>query len=205
MTPDAFAALHPRLHRLAMPGAHEGIRRHGLLTPVQIAERTGVALPTTPRREAIPVTLPDGTPVTITDNRPLSFRALAPVLDDGLTPAAWLAMLNDRVFFWPHRGLGAGNLKARARLGYGSEWQTYDTRALLAPVWNRAEIAPINTGSTVRAAARRGRASFAALDGLDYDAWRRARGRKGLDAVKEVTVRGGVPDAGAALVGVEPA
>ena len=205
MTPDAFAALHPRLHRLAMAGAHEGIRRHGLLTARQVAERAGLDLPATPRRAAIRGALPDGTPVAVTDNRPLSFRALAPVLEDGLAPEDWLAMLNDRVFLWPDRRLGAGNLAARRRLGYDSEWQVYDTARLLRPVWDRAEIAPINTGSTVRVAVPRGRATFAPLAGLDHAAWRRARGKRSPDTVKEVTVRGGVPDAGTALLEVEQA
>ena len=205
MTPAAFAARHPRLHRLGMEGAHEGVRRHGLLTAAQIAASAGIVLPTTPRPGPIRATLPDGTAVTITDNLPLSFEALAPVLDDGLTPEDWLAMLDDRVFLWPDRRLAAGNLRARRRLGYASEWQCYDAATLLTPVWDRAEIAPINTGSTVRRPARRGRATFAPLGALDWDAWRRARGRKAPDRVKEVTVRGGAPDAGAALIAVESA
>ena len=204
MTPDAFAERHPRLWRLAQRGAAEGVRRHGLLTAARAAAMAGVDLPAAPRPGPLDVTLPDGTPVRITDNLPLSFRALAPVLDDGLTPADWLAMLNDRVFLWPDRALGAGNLAARARLGYESEWQCYDTARLLAPVWDRAEIAPINTGSTLRRPARRGLASFAPLAALDWEAWRRARGRSAPDRVKEVTVRGGATNAGEALVAVEP-
>ncbi|MBM2575327.1 hypothetical protein JQC91_03325 [Jannaschia sp. Os4] len=209
MTPTAFAARHPTLWRLAMRGAHEGIRRHGLLTAAQIAERADIALPRTPRPTALHATLPDGTPVAITDNSPLSFAKLAPVLDDGLTPEDWLAMLNDRVFLWPERRLGEGNLRARRRLGYESEWQGYDTAALLTLVWDRAEIAPINTGATIRRPTRRGRATFAPLAGLDWQAWRRARRDRGevqgLDTPKEVTVRGGIPGAGAALRVVEAA
>ena len=151
------------------------------------------------------MTLPDGIRVRITDNLPLSFRALAPVLDDGLHPRDWLAMLNDRVFLWPDPRLGAGNLAARKRLGYESEWQRYDTLVLLAPVWDRAEIAPINTGSTVRRPARRGRATYAPLASVDWDVWRWARGRASPDTVKEVTIRGGAPNAGSALRDVAPA
>ena len=188
-----------------MRGACEGIHRHGLLTAAQVARRAGIALPDAPRRTALWTTLPDGTPVAITDNRPLSFRALARALDDGLAPADWLAMLNDRAFLWPDRRLGAGNLRARGRLGYESEWQTYDTLRLLAPVWDRAEVAPINTGATMRVPARRGRATFAPLATLDWEAWRRARGRRGPDVAKEVAVRGGIAEAGAALLSVEAA
>lgn len=205
MTPEAFAARHPRLWRLAARGAADGVRRHGLLPAAELARRAGVALPDTPRPGPVDLTLPDGTPVRITDNRPLSFAKLAPALDDGLTPEAWLAMLNARVFLWPDRRLGEGNRRARARLGYDSEWHGYDTAALLGPVWDRAEIAPINSGSTVHRPARRGLATFAPLDGLDWAAWRRRRGRAAPDVVKEVTIRGGAPHAGAALAVVGPA
>jgi hypothetical protein len=88
-------------------------------------------------------------------------------------------------------------------MGLGVEWHRCDTLALLAPVRDRAEIAPFDTGATVRLPPRRGRDSFAPLDGLDWDAWRRRRReagvKKGLDGVHEVTVRGGVAHAGKAL------
>ena len=83
-----------------------------------------------------------------------------------------------------------------------SEWQVYDTARLLAPVWPLAEIAPFNTGATIRQPPRRGLGTFALLDGLDFGAWRRARGRKTPDSIKEVTVRGCIPHAGSALLDV---
>ncbi|WP_308917470.1 DUF7002 family protein [Jannaschia sp. LMIT008] len=205
MTPAAFAALHPRLYRLAERGSLDSIRRHGLLPAADLARLAGHPLPPERRAAALRLTLPDGTPVTITDNAPLSMRALGGILDDGLAPADWMAMLNARVFFWPDRALGAGNLAARLRLGYRSEWHVFDTARLLAPVWDRAEVAPINTGATLRAAARRGRATFAPLATLDWDAWRRARPTRALDRAKEVTVRGPVPHAADAIEAIEPA
>ncbi|MEM7732891.1 MAG: hypothetical protein AAF280_08940 [Pseudomonadota bacterium] len=188
-----------------MAGAASGIRRHGLLTAQDASERAGFNLPHIPRRDELNVALPDGTEVWITDNRPLSFKKLAPALDDDLTPQDWFAMLNARVFFWPDRKLGEGNLKARMSRGYDSEWQIYDTAKLLTKVWDRAEIAPINTGSTIHQPARRGLASFAPLDGLDFEIWRKQRGKRSPDKVKEVTVRGSIAHAGDALLSVEPA
>ena len=206
-TPGSFAARFPRLWRLAERGSHQGIRRHGLLTAAQAAQRAGHVLSDVPRRESIWVGLPDGTPVRITDNTPLSFGKLGPALDD-MAPAEWLAMLNDRVFFWPARTLGEGNLKARRRYGYDSEWQEYETLGLLASCWDRAEVAHINTGSTIHQPARRGRQTFAPLAGLDFEAWRRRRRDAGeiagLDTPKEVTVRGGVSEAGRFLLNVLP-
>lgn len=203
MTPESFAGRHPSLWRISAEGSAEGIRRHGLLTAAQIAALTGLPPFTAPRRRAVRATLPDGTAVAITDNAPLSFARLAPVLDDGLRPADWLGMLDGRVFFWVRREAGEANLRARRKLGYRSEWHRFDTLALLAPVWDRVEIAAINTGATVHQPPRRGRATFAPLAGLDYEAWRERRRtagvKKGLDSVQEVTVRDGVPHAGAAL------
>jgi hypothetical protein len=188
-----------------MRGAEEGVRRHGLLPAAEAARRVGRTLPRRPRAQALPLRLPDGTEIVLTDNLPLSFARLAPVLDDGLTPEDWLAMLDARVFFWVDPRHGAGNARARERLGYRSEWQVYDTERLLRPVWDLAEIAPINTGATVRRPARRGRATFAPLAGLDWERWRRARGLRTPDTVREVTVRGPVPHAGEALLEVRPA
>lgn len=205
MSLERFTEMYPRLFRLAAAGAAGGIRRHGLLTASEAASRAGVPLSDKPRREALPVTLPDGTTVIITDNLPLHFQKLGPVLDDDLSPVHWMRMLNDRVFFWPDRKLGEGNLKARRKIGYASEWQVYDTRRLLEAIWDRTEIAPINTGSTIHTPARRGLSTFAAINDLDFDAWRRLRGRKSLDRVKEVTVHGSAPDAGNALIAVEAA
>ncbi|WP_281826453.1 DUF7002 family protein [Jannaschia rubra] len=208
MTPEAFAARHPRLYRLSSAGSLDGIRRHGLLTARSLARLAGQELPDTRRPRAIDLTLPDGTSVRITDNAPLSEKRLAGVLDDALTPADWLGMLNVRVFFWPTKRHGEGNLKARRRHGYASEWHVFDTLRLLAPVWDGAEIAPFNSGATVHVPPRRGLGTFAPLDGLDFQDWRGRRRQagavKGLDSVAEVTVRGDLSHAAAALVEVSP-
>ena len=210
-TPETFAARFPSLWRLAERGSHEGIRRHGLLTAAEAAARAGERLSDQPRKKRLRVRIDDSTWVHITDNAPLSFPKLEGVLLDGLTPERWLAMLNERVFFWPARKLGGGNLRARKRLRYVSEWQEFDTLGLLSSCWDRAEVAHINTGSTVHRPVQRGLSTFAPLDGLDYDRWRRRRrdstrpdAIKGLDTVKEVTVRGGVPEAGRFLRRVLP-
>jgi len=183
----------PKLYRLSKAGSSDGIRKLGLLTAAKAFELANEELPLSPRHEAHLLTLSNGIKVSVTDNRPLSFEKLANVLDDG------------RVFFWPTRKLGEGNLKARKRQGYQSEWQVYDARLLLADYWDLTEIAPINTGSTIHKPARRGVSTFAPLKGLDYEMWRNSRGLKTPDKIKEVTVLGSIAQAGDALISVESA
>ena len=196
MTPDAFAALHPVLTHYAEAGAHEGIRARGLPPAATLAPHLDMAVPRPSAVEfghAVP-----------SDNTPLLGPGLARCLDDGLTPEDWLRILNDRVFLWAEEANGAGFLRARLRLGRATERLRFDTARLLTPVWDRAEITPINSGSAIRKPARRGLSTFAPLATLDYDAWRRSRRTKGLDRVREVAVRGGIPEAGAALISVDP-
>jgi hypothetical protein len=57
------------------------------------------------------------------------------------------------------------------------------------------EIAPINTGQTLYVPVRRGSSTFAPLLDTDYDEWRRRRRLRAPDRIKEVTIRGPVPDA----------
>ena len=203
MTPDAFAARHRFLYHLTAPDAVPRIRAHGLLTAAQAVARHAPERPGLLGRRERHVPLPGG--VTLSDNAPLSLTKLAACLDDGLTPDDWLAMLNDRVYFHVRPRDWAGFVRSRARKGHPTVVTTFDAASLLAAHLPRAEIAPINTGATVHAPARRGRATFAPLDGLDWDRWRRSRGNARPDTVKEVAVRGGVPNAGAHLADVRPA
>ena len=196
MTPAALAALHPRLTHYAEAGAHRSIRARGLLPAATLAPHLDLAAP-----RPHPVVLPGD--AVLSDNSPLLGPGLSRCLTGGLTPEDWLRILNDRVFLWADDRDSAGFVRARLRLGRPTERLTFDTERLLAPVWARAEITPINSGSAIRRPAPRGRETFAPLAGLDYEAWRRARPTKGLDRVREVAVPGGIPDAGAALIEIE--
>ena len=195
MTPEAFAALHPVLTHYAEAGAHRSICARGLLPAATLAPHLDMSVPR-------PAAVELGHAV-LSDNTPLLGPGLARCLDDELTPEDWLRILNDRVFLWADERGGAGFLRARLRLGRATERLRFDALALLAPVWDRAEVTPINSGSAIRVPARRGLSTFAPLATLDYDAWRRSRKTKGLDSVREVAVRGGIPEAGDALISVD--
>lgn len=197
--------MHPRLCHFAQAGASEGVRRHGLLSAERAVAlwEADPALLSAPRPRPVELRHPRHGVLWLNDNRPLHLGPLARCLDDAMTPADWLAALAARVFFCVREEDGAGFVAARRKQGLAAEVMVFDTAGLAAAHWDRMEIAPINTGSTLRRPARRGRATFAPVLGLDWERWRRSRGR-GLDRVREVTVRGAVEDAGRHLIEVRP-
>ena len=80
----------------------------------------------------------------------------------------------------------------------------FDTLSLARAHAGRLEISPINSGATIHDPPRRGTSTYAPLLGTDWQEWRRRRGRAAPDRIKEVTIRGPVPDAGAHIVRIWP-
>ncbi len=210
MTPEDLAARHPRLYHVTTPGAWPGIARDGLLPPARLldlyeadpATRAAVL-----RRRPAEVVLrhPGRDEAVVMDNIPLDEAKLAPVLDDGLRPADWLALLNERVFFWTSQAdldrlRGAKAYRGRERLVLVA-----DTLSLARAHADRIEVAPFNTGSTLYVPTRRGRSTFTPLGRHGFEAWSRLRGLSRPDRIKEVTVVGGVPDIAAHVLEVRPA
>ena len=202
MTPEEFAERVPRLFHVTDRAAWPLIGRHGLLTADSLidrfapqAERDGLR----GRRRAEPLTLHDGPEgrATLNDNRPLHFGPLAPVLGDGLTPQAWLRVLNGRVFLWPRLGRGSGFLRAGRRGGREKLLLTFDALRFARAHHERIDIAPINTGSATRKPAPRGHGIFTPIAQTSWEAWRtlRAPAKRTPDTVAEVSVRCDVPDA----------
>lgn len=187
------------------PASLPGILRHGLLPTsallslFEVPDAERPAIERKRRPGSVTLAHPVHGRAVITDNLPLSEAALEACLDDGLAPADWLALLNGRVFFWPDRE-GLGRLLG-ARLNRGRERSVlvFDTLGLARAHGERMELAAINTGSTIRRPARRGRSTFTPLRRHDYEAWQRLRG--GRDRIREVTVVGGVSPIAEHLVG----
>lgn len=204
MTPEELAKLYPRLYHVTEPGAWVGIQRHGLMPSDTLLRLFGVSddervrLTTTRRAASVPLSHPKHGTATLNDNLPLSAIALASCLDDGLTPADWLALLNSRVFFWPDERGVATLLGARFNRGKTKEVLSFDTVRLVRAHAERVELCPINSGATIRKPARRGLTTFTPMLAHSFQDWQRLRG--GRDTVREVVVRGGVPDAAEFLV-----
>ena len=204
MSPEELALVVPQLFHLTAPDAVAGIRARGLMTPEAICERVGLGSAQRERmlrhRRPREVRLErDGEAYVVNDNAPLSTDRLAAVLQDGLTPADWLAMLNARTFFWADEAFARSLRAARNNRDRPRTLLVLDTLSLARAHGARMELCPINSGATLHTPPPRGLRTFAPLPELDHDAWRRARRergeKKGLDTIKEVTVRGSVPDA----------
>ncbi len=199
MTPAALASLHPRLYHLTRPDAVPGILRHGLLPPLALLDLFGAdaashAMVLARRAVSVPLTHEDHGQAVISDNAPLDDKRLAAVLDDGLSPDDWRRMLAERVFLWPTEAHALHLAGARLYRHEPRAILILDTLSLASAHTDRMAISPINSGQTLYVPARRGRSTFAPLLDTDYEAWRRARGVKAPDRIKEVTVTGGVPD-----------
>ncbi len=199
MTPDDLATRHPRLYHLTLPGAVDGILRHGLLPPLALldlfeADEATRAQALARRPARMPLRHPVHGEAVVTDNAPLNDGKLARVLDDGLSPDDWRRMLAERVFFWVSETEVRRLAGARLNRGEPRVILVLDTLSLARAHGDRMEIAPINTGQTLYVPTRRGLATFAPLLGTDYEAWTGRRGLRTADRIREVTVRGHVPD-----------
>jgi hypothetical protein len=179
---------YPRLFHVAAAGAWPSIARHGLLPAAQLLD----GAPAARRTRAVTVQHPTFGRVVLRDQTPLRPDLLAAALTD-LTPAQWLALLADRVFFWLHPARLANLLAARHQRGAEHDVLTVDTAALVAAHADRVRLAPINSGSTLfPGAPPRGSGTFLPI--ADYPFAQRRRGRPLAAAVVELAVVGGVPD-----------
>lgn len=179
---------HPVLFHMAEDGAWPSIRERGLLPTSALLDLFKVEgdermlLERRQRRTKVALRDPVIGSVVIRDQKPLPETKLATCLLDGLTPAEWYVMLNQRVFFWLTPKRLETLLQARA---YRSEPQTVitvDTAALLERHGDRVELSPINSGSVMPMARPRGLATFRSM--ADYD----------RDEIAELSVKAGVPD-----------
>ena len=198
MYPEELAARHPRLYHLTDPLSVPGILRHGLLPTSCLLSLFEVPAQERPRIErqrrpaGVRLTHPVHGQATITDNLPLSMTALSSCLDDQLTAEGWLRILNRRVFLWADRDGLSRLLGARLNRDRERAVLVLDTLSLARRHAECIELSPINSGATMRRAARRGLSTFTPMLRHSYDEWRRLRG--GRDRVLEVTVVGRITD-----------
>jgi hypothetical protein len=200
VTREELAERYPLLFHVTLGGTWPRIERHGLLSTSALLDLYGVsgsrriALERSRRATRTPIYHPDLGTAILNDQQPMTEAALARCLDDGLSPADWLALLNRHVFFWTTEPMLTRFLGARGNRGRVLEVLVVDTLRLATQHANTIELCPINSGTTLRRAARRGLATFTPLTALSFDEWSSRRG--GRDEVREVTVLDGIPDIG---------
>jgi hypothetical protein len=205
LSPEEIASMHPRLFHITRPTAVPSIRNHGLLSTssllrffdVPAAERQSIE--TVRRPTSITIAHPEYGEASITDNGPLSEAALLHCLDDGLQPADWMRLLNQRVFFWVDERNVDVHLRASIRHGEQRVVLVFDTLSVTRTYHRQVELAAINTGSTIRRPARRGLSTFSPARPYTYRDWQRLRG--GRDQIKELTVLDGIRDVDVHMTG----
>ncbi len=205
MTVAELAAQYPRLFHVTEPGSWPSIRQHGLLSTEMLLRQAGCAEAEVAARIRRLRPSPEVVkserfgPVVLNDNSPLHEKKLAGCLEGGLRPADWIAMLNQRVFFWVDEKRCHGLRDAKAGSGKRPrEVLVFDTGSLLARHTNSVEIAPFNTGNTLYDPVKRGRTTFTPLGEMSFAEWRLRRVREGVkaspDVIVEIVVRDGIPD-----------
>jgi len=206
MTPKELAARHPKLYHVTEPDIVASVETHGLLSTSHILNLMGEDERLERRPGPVPLAHSDYGKMVLNDHKPLNEKLLSACLDDGLTVADWIAILNERVFFWPNEKLTNNFLGARSSQGRSSDVLVFDTLGLARDCVERMSICPFNSGATRQSVPRRGHSTFTALGSMSYRKWQCLRREKGVikgrDIIKEVTVMGSVPDAGAHLVEV---
>lgn len=194
---------------MAEADAWPSIQRHGLLSTTALLDLYGVAGETRAaierrrREDFIPVNHPEHGRALIRDQKPMTDETLAPVLQDGLTPADWYALLNARVFFWVEEArlvklLGTYRHRRNVVL-------VLDTARVLADHAERVTLSGINSGYTRRYAQPRGLGTFRRL--AEFPEWRvGADGKRTRQPVAECAVDYALPGVERCLVEVrEPA
>lgn len=199
MTGAELALHYPRLYHMAEDGAWPSIRAHGLLSTSALLRAHGLsgeaaaALEGRRRPAGVRLAGPGLPDAVLRDQGPVSDAALRRCLDDGLLPGDWYRMLNGRVFFWPSHARLLRLLGARAYRGRPQTVLTLDTASLAEAHGAAMHLSAINSGATIFGGPRRGIGTFVPLAAYPFAAWRAKRGL--ADAVVEVTVPDGVPDA----------
>jgi hypothetical protein len=186
MSPEDLVYRFPFLYHVAADGSWPSIARHGLMSTAALLDvwacDAEVREEVETRRRSKSVSLRHhvyGTAV-VRDQQPLSDLALTKCLV-GMSLRDWYRLLNGQVFFWVKPE------KMRAMVNAYPETYhsvlTVDTKQLLARHFAKVRLSAINSGSTRRRPALRGRATFRPISGYDPSG-----------PVQELTVAYSVPD-----------
>jgi hypothetical protein len=177
---------------MAQDGSWPSIEEHGLLCTSALLDLYAItgdrreALERRHRPQSVAIARAGLPGAVVRDQKPMREASLRDCLDDGLTPADWYLLLNQRVFFWPSRERLRGLLSARAYRADVQTVLTLDTRSIVEAYADVIQLSPINSGATIMSVARRGRQTFAPIADFPLEPHRRRPGYR--QAVAEVVV-----------------
>lgn len=200
--------LYPTLFHTAADGSWPSICEHGLLSTEALLDRWEVAEPTrrqlltTVRATSTVLEHPQHGKAVVRDQGPLYEPTLSERLD-GLSVQEWLALLNERVFFFLRRDRVMELVNARAYRQKPCVIISVDTASLIETYEQSIELARINTGfARPNVPGRRNRATFAPIAAYPHPAREDPSATRPTD-VRELTVIGGVPNIMRHVVRVE--
>jgi hypothetical protein len=188
LTNEELWTKHPSLFHMTDLNAFENIQRFGLRSTAALLDLFDVPEPRRTelltRRRATSITLEHAAHgrVVLRDQIPLSEARLAGCLQDGITAAEWLRLLNSKVFFWVDPRRLEGLREADAYRGTRQLVLTVDTRSLVTAHTGEIIVADRNTGATRPMAHPRGATTFLPL------------AQNGRRRIVELVLEGSVPD-----------
>jgi hypothetical protein len=167
VTPDGFLSRCPSLWHVGPPGAWDQIAANGFRTAEQLILRadldqsTRAGLLNEPRRDSVRLVV-DGEAVVLRDQGPLFARNdLASILDDGLSVADWVQILNRRVYLFADKVAMNKVLDKYVERDGAQDVITISPWRLLQAAGARLQLAQYNAGAIPRLTGpQRGRDTF---------------------------------------------
>jgi Family of unknown function (DUF7002) len=154
---DDFLLRCPTLWHIGAEGSWEGIKRHGFRTAEQLIlaadldEAARERLMTEPRPEPVTFTV-DGTTVTLSGQQQLLKRAdLGSLMDDGMTIADWIGVLNQRVYLFTDVVAMKKALARNLELSGAQELITFSPLKFIEACRPRVELSAQSSGAIARA------------------------------------------------------
>lgn len=194
---EQLSTRYPRLYHVAEAGSWPSISKYGLLSTsglLDLYEMKGKErelIESCRRPESVVISHPEHGRAVVRDQKPMHESVLQKCLVD-CTPRQWYRFLNRKVFFWLTEKRVAALLAAREHRKNAHIVIITETAALLRKYRAAVLLSPINSGSTIRRAAKRGIATFQSPDVYPYDTRKKSRGAE--HAIVELAIEYSVPD-----------